>query len=179
MSQAAPALENQLVRLEPANVGNVRLLIEWTLDPIAQGPYKRVPSLDANGLRRLFLDSQDRQYFLIRRATDASPLGRFYWRAWQFGKLSARIDWELNILLADPHERGKGYGTAVQHLAADYLVTLSETRSIFAFTLETNRAERRALVKAGFQERGLLPNSRYPVELPSDPCILFVWNKGG
>jgi RimJ/RimL family protein N-acetyltransferase len=163
--------------LEPANVENVALLIKWTLDPIAQGPYKRVPSLDSDDLRRLFLDSEDRQYFLIRRTTDACPLGRFYWRAWQFTEYSAGIDWELNIILADPQERGKGYGTAVQHLAADYLMTRPETRSIFAFTFETNHAERRALIKAGFRESGSLPNQRYPVLLPSEPCVLFVWGK--
>jgi RimJ/RimL family protein N-acetyltransferase len=163
--------------LEPANVENVELLIKWTLDPIAQGPYKRVPALDFDELRTVFLESWDRQYFLIRRASDAHPLGRFYWRAWQFGEGSAGIDWELNILLGDPRERGKGYGTAAQRLAADYLMMLSETRSIFAFTLETNRAERRALIKAGFREAGSLPNPRYPVMLPSEPCVLFVWGK--
>ena len=177
MRQAAPALRNHLVELEPVNAGNVELLIKWTLDPVAQGPYKRVPSLDSDELRKLFLDSQDRQYFLIRRATDACPLGRFYWREWRFAEHSAGIDWELNIFLADPHKRGKGYGTAVQHLAADYLMTQSETRSIFAFTFETNRAERRALIKAGFREAGFLPNPRYPVNVPSDPCVLFIWSK--
>src|SRR5262245_28810479 len=94
MRQTAPQLDNSLIRLEPANVHNVALLIKWTLDPIAQGPYKRVPALDSDDLRRLFLDSQDRQYFLIRRTTDACPLGRFYWRVWQFAECSAGIDWE-------------------------------------------------------------------------------------
>ena len=170
---AIPVLENGLVRLEPANVANVELLIEWTFDPAAQGPYKRIPSLNSAELWRLFLQSPDRQYFLIRRVADARPLGRFYWRACQFVGM-AGIDWELNIFLADPGTRGKGYGTAVQQLASDYLMTRSETRSVFAFTLTGNLAERRALKKAGFREAGRLLYSRYPIELPNDPCILFV-----
>ena len=177
MRHAIPALENPLVRLEPASAANVEILVRWTLDPVAQGPYKRVPALDPDELRRLFLASRDRQYFLIRRATDARPLGRFYWRAWTFTEDAGVIDWELNVFLADPNERGRGYGTAVQQLAAAHLTTRLETRSVFAFTLEANLAERRALIKAGFREAGPLPDPRYPVELPSETCVLFVWGK--
>src|SRR5262245_41649272 len=173
MTLVAPELEDELVKIEPANTDNVHLLIAWTRDPVAQGPYKRVPRLDPNELWTLFLHSTDRQYFLIRRATDAHPLGRFYWRAFRFAE-SPGTDWELNIFLADPDSRGRGYGTVVQRLASDYLLTRSDTRSVFAFTLAANLAEQRALVKAGFRLAGPLPNSRYPVELPSDPRLLFV-----
>jgi RimJ/RimL family protein N-acetyltransferase len=72
-------------------------------------------------------------------------------------------------------ERGKGYGTAVQRLASDYLVARDETASVFAFTLRVNVGERRALEKAGFQEVGGLPNPYYRVESPElseQPCVL-------
>jgi hypothetical protein len=36
-------LNNEVVTLEPADHKNVELLIRWTFDPVAQGPYKRVP----------------------------------------------------------------------------------------------------------------------------------------
>jgi len=39
----AQAPENEVVLLEPASEANVDLLVRWTLDPVAQGPYKRVP----------------------------------------------------------------------------------------------------------------------------------------
>jgi hypothetical protein len=45
MKATAPVLTNPLVTLEPADEQNVALLIRWTLDPVAQGPYKRVPAL--------------------------------------------------------------------------------------------------------------------------------------
>src|SRR5438093_10963283 len=95
-----PQLADSLVRLRPVDVGNVDLLVGWTLDPIAQGPYKRVPTLTAAQLRDLFLGRQERRYFVIERVDDAKPLGRFYWRAWRFGVLPDSIDWELNVLFA-------------------------------------------------------------------------------
>jgi GNAT superfamily N-acetyltransferase len=112
------------------------LLIRWSLDPIAQGPFKRVPNLSTDELRSLFLADPDRSYFVLRRTSDATPLGRFYWKAWRFrGPSDPRVDWELNILLADPRERGKGYGAAAQRLAASYL----EARP--AFWLRSRRHE--------------------------------------
>jgi RimJ/RimL family protein N-acetyltransferase len=170
-------LGDRLVTLERANTTNVELLVRWTLDPMAQGPHKRVPDMTADELRTLFLDDPDRQYFLIRRSADEHPLGRFYWRAWRFTEAPAEIDWELNIFLADPLERGKGYGAAVQRLASNYLLALPETRSVFAFTFLANVAEQHALMKAGFREEGLLPHAYYRVhraELAEQPCLVFV-----
>ena len=172
-----PVLADDLVALEAADPRNVDLLIRWTLDPVAQGPYKRVPGLSSEDLRTLFLGNSDRSYFVVRRASDAAAIGRFYWRAWRFRRPDDElVDWELNIFLADPRERGKGYGTAAQRLAARYLESRPETRSVFAFTLADNNAERRALLKAGFLDQGLMPNEGYPVVLPTEPCQLFVWS---
>jgi RimJ/RimL family protein N-acetyltransferase len=177
MKTGTRRLGDKLVTLEPADTTNVELLVRWTLDPMAQGPHKRVPDMTADELRILFLDNPDRQYFLIRRGADEYPLGRFYWRVWRFTALLTEIDWELNIFLADPLERGQGYGAAVQRLASDYLLARPETRSVFAFTFLANIAEQRALIKAGFREEGLLPHAHYRVhraELSEQPCLLFV-----
>jgi len=57
----------------------------------------------------------------------------------------------------------------------EHLAARPDTHSIFAFTAVGNEAERRALLNAGFREEGPLPDSRYPVPLPRDPCLLFVW----
>lgn len=77
-------LQNEAVLLEPATEANVDLLVRWTLDPVAQGPYKRVPEMGAAQLRELFLRDRSREYFLIRLLSDGSPVGRLYWRAWCF-----------------------------------------------------------------------------------------------
>jgi RimJ/RimL family protein N-acetyltransferase len=168
-------LKNELVTLEPVDQRNVDLLIQWTLDPVAQGPYKRVPSMTAAQLQDLFLSSPERQYFLIRRSTDGEPLGRFYYRGWRFLSGQTMVDWELNILIADPGERGKGYGTAAQRLALGHLLRQPETRSVFAYTYATNVAERRCLEKIGLEESGLLPHPYYRVPLPAEPAVLYVW----
>jgi RimJ/RimL family protein N-acetyltransferase len=170
----ASQLRNEAIILEPANEDNVDLLVKWTLDPIAQGPYKRVPPMTAEELRDLFLHSADRWYFMIRRAKNNEPLGRFYYRAWRFSPDSNEIDWELNIFIADPEERGQGYGAACQKLALDFLLPRPETRSVFAYTFSTNEAERRALQKAGFEEMGPMPSSYYRVKVPSEKCVLYV-----
>ena len=110
MKIATRPLGGKLVTLAPAGTTNVELLVRWTLDPMAQGPHKRVPDMTADELRILFLDNPDRQNFSIRRSADEHPLGRFYWRVWRFTALLTEIDWELNIFSADPLERGRGAG---------------------------------------------------------------------
>lgn len=53
-------LKNDYVELEPANRENVKKMIEWTLDSVAQGQFKKVPNMTENQLEKLFLDSLDR-----------------------------------------------------------------------------------------------------------------------
>jgi len=163
---AAQELQNNRVILEPASEANVDLLVRWTLDPVAQGPYKRVPVMSAAQLRELFLHEQSREYYVIRLIRDGTPVGRLYWRAWRFAPDPDLIDWELNILLAEPDIRGRGLGSSSQELAVRYLLGRRSTRSVFAYTAAENHAERRALQKAGLHELGPLPHPRYPVPCP-------------
>jgi RimJ/RimL family protein N-acetyltransferase len=170
---AAQELQNDLVALEPASEANVDLLVRWTLDPVAQGPYKRVPESGAAELRELFLQEPSREYFVIRLVPDGTPVGRLYWRAWRFTPNPDLIDWELNILLADPGVRGRGLGSASQELAIQHLLGRRSTRSVFAFTAVENHAERRALKKAGLHELGPLPHPRYPIPLPEGNWLVY------
>lgn len=171
--------KNDLVKLEPASEDNVGLLIKWTLDPIAQGEYKIVPDLTSNELRELFLRSKDRQYFLIRNEED-KPIGRLYYREWRFNEHNEKIDWELNIIIGEPTERGKGYGTQSQSLIYEYLIGLNETNSIFAYTMTENISEQRTLEKLGFEKKGYLPSDYYKVDLgrlKSEEFVLYVYER--
>ncbi len=170
---AAQGLQNGLVILEPASDANVDLLVRWTLDPVAQGPYKRVPDISPAELRELFLHEPSREYFLIRLVSNGTPVGRLYWRAWRFTPDPDLIDWELNILLAEPGARGRGFGSASQELAVQHLLGRRSTRSVFAYTAVENHAERRALQKAGLCEFGSLPHQRYPVRFPEGQWLVY------
>lgn len=174
MSRKQGPVQGSTVLLEPADEANVDLLIGWTLNPLAQGPYKRVPDLAPADLRKLFLDEPSRQYFLIRAYPEGVPLGRFYWRAWRFAGDQSLIDYEINILIADPRRRGQGLGSAVLALAVEHLLSLSSTRSVFAYTDVRNSPGRRALQKAGLREAGALPLSRYPVHAGQGNWVLYT-----
>ncbi|WP_026478210.1 GNAT family N-acetyltransferase [Alkaliphilus transvaalensis] len=169
-------LKNNEIILERANSDNVDLLIQWTLDPVAQGPYKIVPNVSKDQLKTLFLNNKERHYFLIKDKFNR-PIGRFYYREWKFDRDIGKIDWELNIFIANPDERGKGYGTAAQSLVIDYLKRLKETKSIFAYTMTSNIAEQKSLEKCEFKFMGNLPNKYYKIDLdglnPND-FVLFV-----
>lgn len=168
-----PRLQTEAVLLEPATEANVDLLVHWTLDPVAQGPYKRVPEMSAAQLRELFLRDRSREYFLIRLLAEGTQVGRFYWRAWCFTSDASKIDWELNILLTEPGVRGRGLGSAAQALAVQHLLARPSTRSVFAYTAVENHAERRALQKAGLLELGPLPHPRYPVPVPDGEWVVY------
>jgi aminoglycoside 6'-N-acetyltransferase len=172
--KAGQQLQNEIITLEPLTKDNVDLLVQWTLDPVAQGPYKRVPPWPAEKVQQMFLEAADRYYFLIRLTEDSRGIGRFYYRAFHFHIDPQKVDWELNILIADPAERGHGYGTIVQKLVADHLLTLPQTNSVFAYTWTSNISEQRALQKAGFTRKGVMPLPYYEVHLPPEPCVLFV-----
>lgn len=177
--KASEILQNEVVLLEPASEQNVDLLVRWTLDPVAQGPYKRVPETSADRLRELFLREPSREYFLIRLRPAGTPIGRLYWRAWRFTSDPGMIDWELNILLAEPGVRGRGFGSAAQELAVQHLLGRRSTQSVFAYTAAENRAERRALQKAGLHELGLLPHPRCPVPTPEGQWFVYSTRRQG
>lgn len=168
--------ENEKIKLEEVSLENVDLLIEWTLDPNAQGEFKTVPKMSSKELKSPFMDSTDRSYFLIRTKDD-KPIGRFYYRRWLFSNDIHTIDWELNIFIAIPEFRGKGYGSEVHKLAIEILEMMDETNTIFAYTMVENIGERRVLEKCGFDFKGSLHNEYYKIDLGDldpDEFVLYA-----
>jgi hypothetical protein len=51
-------------------------------------------------------------------------------------------------------------------------------QSVFAYTYATNKAEMRALEKAGLEEKGGLPDPYYRVRLSPEESVLYVREKG-
>jgi RimJ/RimL family protein N-acetyltransferase len=62
---------------------------------------------------------------------------------------------EIGTLLL-PEHRGRGLGSAVQALLADYLFSTTPVNRLEAFTEVDNVAEQRALERAGFVREGVL-----------------------
>ena len=172
-------IKNNEIILEYASNENVDLLIKWTLDPVAQGPYKVVPNMTEEQLKYLFLNNNERKYYLIKDKHN-NPIGRFYFRSWHFDKNPEKIDWELNILIADPTNRGKGYGTLVQLSVTEFLLKQKVTKSVFAYTMNSNIAEQKSLEKCGYKCLGKLPNIYYKVDLgsiiPEDFVLYYIEN---
>jgi aminoglycoside 6'-N-acetyltransferase len=68
--------------------------------------------------------------------------------------------YNIGIALA-PEQRGKGYGTAVQRLLAEYLFATYPIMRVEASTDLANLAEQRALEKAGFTREGVLRQAQW------------------
>jgi RimJ/RimL family protein N-acetyltransferase len=87
-------------------------------------------------------------------------VGEISWRRLTSSPTPASFRFNLGVyLLAD--ERGKGYGTEAQRLLADYLFATTLAERVEATTDVDNRAEQRALEKAGFTREGVLRGYQY------------------
>lgn len=68
---------------------------------------------------------------------------------------------EFGILIGEPDQRGKGYGTETARLMLDYAFTVLGLRNVMLKVYEVNLAGRRAYQKAGFTEFGRRRGSRF------------------
>ncbi|AZZ48385.1 N-acetyltransferase [Rathayibacter rathayi] len=61
----------------------------------------------------------------------------------------------------DASRRGQGIGSLAQRLLVEYLFAGTRAERIQAYTDVDNRAERRALEQAGFEEEGVLRRAQW------------------
>jgi RimJ/RimL family protein N-acetyltransferase len=78
----------------------------------------------------------------------------------RYGPGSANVTYNIGIVL-DVEQRGKGYGVEAQRLLTDYLFAVYPVMRVEATTDITNRAEQRALEKAGFTRDGVLRKAQW------------------
>lgn len=111
--------------------------------------------LDPRWLRRQWDDngmlSEDGGTLMVALGEDA--VGCVTWGRRQSGFRS--FCWTIGITLA-PEARSQGCGAAAQRLLAHYLLSQTQVTRIEAETEVGNRAEQRALEKAGFSCEGVL-----------------------
>jgi diamine N-acetyltransferase len=88
--------------------------------------------------------------FTIYRRSDLTPIGSCQLQDITFRNRTA----EFVIFIAEPSERGKGYGTEATKLMLDYAFTALGLNNVMLKVYEFNLAGQRAYQKAGFREFG-------------------------
>ena len=97
---------------------------------------------------------------LAVETTEGVLVGSVSWFTVQHGPSAACRAINIGISLFAEH-RGRGYGSMAQRQLADYLFSTRLVERVEAGTDVENRAERRALDKAGFSQEGVLRHAQY------------------
>lgn len=135
-------------------------LDRWRVDPAMMGEFNdfgtRPTELLADALDqgRRFL-TEDMGRCVVARRSDGEPLGDMSWHPVRYGPSDGSRALNIGISLA-PEARGHGYGVEAQRLLAELLFDLFDVVRVEASTDVENRAEQRALEKAGFTREGVL-----------------------
>ena len=134
------------------------------LSPEGTGEFQWFGFTRANHLRaRLAEDglvSPDGGMLAARR--DGRHVGRVEWFARSWGRPATSSCWEIAIGIGAEH-RGRGTGSTAQDLLARYLFENTRVERVQASTEVENIAERRALIKAGFEEEGTVRRAQWRV----------------
>lgn len=91
---------------------------------------------------------------------DGECVGLVSWIAVQHGPTPACRAWNIGIRLLPDHRR-KGYGGPAQRQLVDYLFATTTAERVEAGTDVDNRAEQRALERAGFTREGVLRSAQF------------------
>ena len=105
-----------------------------------------------------FLSEKHGTLVVVARESNEN-VGDVSYRQVHYGP-SASTAYNFGIVLS-PEHRGKGYGVEAQKLLAEYLFSIYPIMRVEASTDTTNRAEQRALEKAGFTREGVLRKAQW------------------
>ena len=148
--------------LRPVQEGDLPVL-ERLHHPEVSAPYNWAGYRGSEDLRQRlgrdgFLGPEDGALMVM--AEDGSPAGSVSWHAVHHGPPPASKCWNIGITLL-PNHRGRGLGTRVQRLLADYLLATTTVNRIEASTDIANVAEQRSLERAGFAREGVLRGAQF------------------
>lgn len=142
------------IRLRPVTRDDLSMLCRFAVEPElngfdwrgygdAQRPERR---FDNDG----FLGPDDGTLIVEHQQV---AIGFVNWRAGAYHHVPRY--WEIGIALL-PESRGRGIGWRAQAMLCDYLFTHTAVQRIEAGTQPENKAEQRALEKAGFSLEGVI-----------------------
>ena len=99
--------------------------------------------------------------------------GRVEWFPGYWGPRETSMCWTIAIGLR-PAYQGRGIGTEAQRLVVAYLFDHTRAHRIQAFTDAGNRAEQRALEKAGFRREGIIREAQWRAGAWHDQVLYSV-----
>ena len=151
------------VRLRPATLDDADLLDAWAASPEKRGEFNDFGEPPHRSFREMLAEGpllgENHGELLVERIEDDRPIGTIGWHAVMNGPLKSRC-WNFGISLI-PDARGQGYGVEAQRLVADHLFATTDANRVEASTDVDNRAEQRALEKAGFTREGVLRGAQF------------------
>ncbi len=132
-------------------------------DPEAPGEFEWRGFGSPQRLRRRFEEDGfvgEKHGMLVVDPGDGTTAGVVNWHEVSHGPGPGSRCWNIGILLL-PEFRGRGIGTVAQRRLVNYLFETTPVQRIEAGTDVDNRAERRALDKAGFTREGVLRAAQF------------------
>ncbi|MFF5209766.1 GNAT family N-acetyltransferase [Streptosporangium sp. NPDC000396] len=130
--------------------------------PEGVGPYQwfghRTPDRERRAFAETGLLGDDGGTLTVCSGDEVTGRVEWFKRAW--GRPLTSWCWEIAIGLR-PSFQGRGIGAEAQRQLAAYLFDHTRAHRIQAFTDSGNRAEQRALEKAGFQREGVIRQAQW------------------
>ncbi len=125
-------------------------ILAWSNSEKAFGPYLTPERYSPRRLNEQFsggsLWKQSEKTFFIEKRQCATPIGTIHYWLRQTQTDTAMI----SVKIADPQQRGNGYGTEAQKFLIIHLFEQAGIRSVEMFTDINNAAQQRCLSKLGF-----------------------------
>ena len=129
---------------------DLSLILAWSNSEKAFGPYLTPERHTPQRLNEQFtggsLWRQNDKTFIIETRECATPLGTIHYWLRQTQPDTAMF----SVKIAEPQQRGKGYGTEAQKFLIIHLFEQMGIRSVEMFTDINNAAQQRCLSKLGF-----------------------------
>ncbi|GAA4580306.1 GNAT family protein [Planotetraspora phitsanulokensis] len=150
------------VTLRPVRDEDVSLFEAEISTPEGAGGYQWFGYRSFNGMRKKIAE----EGFLgpdiggLTVESEGSVAGWVTWLKHYWGPETTSWSWSIGITIFAAF-RGHGIGTETQIQLVDYLFSHTRAERIQAFTDAGNRAEQRALEKAGFQREGVIRKAQW------------------
>ena len=129
---------------------DLELMLAWSNSQSACGPYLTPEQHTAKTLREKFSGytfwKGDDKTFLIENRSSGLPIGTIHYWLRQ-NQLHTTV---VSVKIADPGERGKGYGTEAQKFLIIYLFDKVGVKKVEMYTDIDNVPQQHCLVKLGF-----------------------------